>query len=955
MGTQTVVTVTDPQFGAVGDGAVHLFDPAKAPSGRQWVGTYTPGVDTLDYIGLQEAIYAAFGAPGKEHGVAGSRLNVPLYIPPGKYLINRSLHMTHVAGGQVRGGGRMSTTIVQTTVGEPVLQTNGISYSRVEGIAFAAGSATNFRGRWKPAVAYTAGMTVCARDGSVWRATAAGTSGATEPGWAGAVVTDGAMSWERRPPLALVHIDWDGTYANGWTAACQSNTFADCLFSGENHGVDFGVTVAASGNNAMGSENLFLNCFWSWFTQAGFATFGFNALQNTIVGGNFENCLRYGVWFLRGAGAVYSTGFQNGFTSQIETNGADIAFSNSANDASVVIGCRTESARFLTVYNLHKVAVRGCAIVPGMQTWRPSRAYKVGEVVVGDARLDGVVYVATSAGTSGAAEPAWDSTRASLTDGTATWAPLNYDAIYGANVSLDDCNVLYGRVNLESSPGSNGHVHGCTFSRPDWAQGLHGGSWSLLDNIVTLGGGPNNGRGVVRYAIDAGFQTDAPTHRNVLGLSPDTAVLFPTTTVGRLPLPSVGIVRGDPARDILGVYGAIGRPTPVASDLTTTPADAAGSDLTLVGGLSSGAGAPGTIVLQTADGGPAGTTVNEPVTRLVVSAAGITLGAGSTAIRRHVSTSVAWRPGALKVGATVSVEASLYGASVGDVVQAAFSEPLPAGCLMQAVVTRPGRVRVELFNLAAGPTVTLGAGRVRLESWAHEPLTIPTTVSDDVAQLVADLGVVPAIYDARVGVTVSGSAVSRWEDARGAGHGPALTVHGDGAPKYNPVAGTITGSGTSCLVSEPSREIDLGEPAVVVLVGSVVATWSGDPLVAMSVTNGSRGVAIESTRAGRIQVALDGGGVVTSPVACSPNARVVAIGVPAGGGSVSVAVTGGGAPVNQHVGTAFAGGAYRVSVLGGVTGAYAPNVVRAVVIVRGALTPDGWETLRQWAAAAHLA
>jgi hypothetical protein len=590
-----------------------------------------------------------------------------------------------------------------------------------------------------------------------------------------------------------------------------------------------------------------------------------------------------------------------------------------------------------------------------MQTWRPSRAYKLGEVVVGDARLDGVVYVATAAGTSGATEPAWDSTRASVSDGTATWAPLNYDAIYGANVSLDDCNVLYGRVNLESSPGSNGHVHGCTFSRPDWVQGLHGGSWSLLDNIVTLGGGPNNGRGVVRYAVDAGFQTDAPAHRNVLALSPDSAILFPTTTVARLPLPSVGIVRGDPARDILGVYGAIGRPTPVAADLVTTPADAAGADLTLVGGLSSGAGAPGKIVLQTADGGPAGTVVNEPAPRLVVSAAGITLGAGSTAIRRHVSTSVAWRPGAIKVGAAVSVEASLYGASVGDVVQVAFSEPLPAGCLMQAVVIAASRVRIDLINLTGGPAVTLGAGRLRLESWVHEPLTIPATVSDDVARLVADLGSVAAIYDARVGVTASGNAVTRWDDARGAGFGPSLIVHGEGAPTYNPVAGTVTGSGTSGLVSEASRAIDLGEPSTVVLVGSVVATWSGDPVVALTVTNGSRGVAIESTRAGRIQVALDGAGVVTSSVAASPSTRVVAVGVPTGGGGVSVAVTGGAAPINQHVGTAFPGGAYRVSVLGAPSGSYASNVVRAVVIARGGLTPDRWETLRQWAAAVHTA
>src|SRR5271156_1132222 len=115
MGTLTTITATDAPFGAIGDGTVHLFDPSKTPANPAWHGQYAPGVDTLDYIGLQEAIYAAFGPPGQEQGSQHALKNVPLYIPPGRYLINKTLHITHLFGGRVIGGGRLSTTIVQLT------------------------------------------------------------------------------------------------------------------------------------------------------------------------------------------------------------------------------------------------------------------------------------------------------------------------------------------------------------------------------------------------------------------------------------------------------------------------------------------------------------------------------------------------------------------------------------------------------------------------------------------------------------------------------------------------------------------------------------------------------------------------------------------------------------------------------------------------------------------------
>ncbi|HWZ59583.1 MAG TPA: hypothetical protein VNW46_11470, partial [Gemmatimonadaceae bacterium] len=502
MGTLTTITATDAAYGAIGDGVVHLFDPSKsavsADDRAKWHGQYTAGVDTLDYIGLQEAIYAAFGAPGKEHGVQMALRNVPLYIPPGRYLINKPLRITHLMGGRVIGGGRMSTVIIQMAAGTPVLTTNGISFSRIEGIAFHSGAPVTFHGRWKAGTAYPAGATVCAIDGGIWRATAAGTAGTTEPSWGSSPAREsGGIVWERVPPFALVTVDWDATSAGGWTGACQSNTFADCHFSGENRGVDFGVAIAPTGGNSMGSENLFTNCFWQWFTTAGFVTMGFNALQNTIVGGNFEGCPRYAVWFYKGAGAVYSTGFQNGFLSQIAMNGSDIMFSNSTDDASVVTGCRTESGRFVVVENYHKVSVRGCAIVPPMAVWTAGGHYPAGSTVVGRAHTDGIAYYTTAGGIVGATEPAWGSAP-SISDGTVTWLPLNHNAVSGANLALDDCVVLYGRVGLDSNVVANGHVHGCSFSRPDWLNEVGAGSWSIMNNIVNLAGGPNNSHGPAR-------------------------------------------------------------------------------------------------------------------------------------------------------------------------------------------------------------------------------------------------------------------------------------------------------------------------------------------------------------------------------------------------------------------------------------------------------------------------
>jgi hypothetical protein len=113
-----------------------------------------------------------------------------------------------------------------------------------------------------------------------------------------------------------------------------------------------GVDIGAGGY--MGSENIFINCFWIYCAVAGLKTSNFNALQNTVVGGNFQAC-NMGIWVSRGSVcAVESVGFQL-------SKQWDLRVDNSANDTLNVIGCRTESSNFVQVENFVHAFIFGCS------------------------------------------------------------------------------------------------------------------------------------------------------------------------------------------------------------------------------------------------------------------------------------------------------------------------------------------------------------------------------------------------------------------------------------------------------------------------------------------------------------------------------------------------------------------------------------------------------------------
>lgn len=146
----------------------------------------------------------------------------------------------------------------------------------------------------------------------------------------------------------LFDLNWDG--APG--AALQSNLFSNLRWSKGGIGIGIGL------GGYMGSENTFLNCFGNHCSVACYKTGNFNALQNTIIGGNISHC-DIGVWCFKGiVSSIHSVGFQDQET-------IDIKFENSARDGPTIIGCRTESLNFADVFSAlgtsYPVTMIGCS------------------------------------------------------------------------------------------------------------------------------------------------------------------------------------------------------------------------------------------------------------------------------------------------------------------------------------------------------------------------------------------------------------------------------------------------------------------------------------------------------------------------------------------------------------------------------------------------------------------
>ncbi len=214
--------------------------------------------------------------------LAGTQYNAP-WISGGT-LATAALRLPPVRGAWIYGAGRNVTSIINTHRNSAVISTNGCEFAHIEGISWYAG--------------------------------------------------DGGICFD---------LNYDGVINN--QVNLQSNFFENNYFgtTGSDQVLpDYGVAVGMGQN--MGSENTFLNNFFGGCRKtsesAGLYVHNYNALMNTVIGGNISGC-SYGIYVNAGSvPSITGVSFQNG-------TGIDIYVINGGPDQYSIQGCRTESGNFL--------------------------------------------------------------------------------------------------------------------------------------------------------------------------------------------------------------------------------------------------------------------------------------------------------------------------------------------------------------------------------------------------------------------------------------------------------------------------------------------------------------------------------------------------------------------------------------------------------------------------------
>ena len=603
-------------YGAIGDGTNHFITSQDITDNPQWEDRYTTA-DTWDFVGIQEAIYSAYGTPGNLHSLGYAELNREVYLPAGDYRINRTLFLTAGIGVILSGAGRFSTSIYITVKDQPLLETN-MCYAVIRDIYFGYGGGE----------AHTV-------------------------------------------PTALVEWNWGSP---GPAAGLAQLSVYDCLFHGSNF--DYTIGFRAARDNLQGDNLVFHNCFFASCFYAGFATgsAAFNALQMGFFHCNFQSCFGIGILIYGGNIGAYDCSFQNGhFSSTPQQTGFDIYLvSNSGGVCSVIEGCRSESSAFLHADSLHNVSVKGCSNIVSPTAWVPDTVYAEGVIVrarSASAFADGRPYICVTGGTSGAtgAEPEWAG-EDGLADNTVVWDVYNYNTLEFDHGTIENCSFPWGQVKIGT--GGPCRIQNGIFSRDDWlwkgvppiASTLEAAShYTILCDIQVTHGGSVNQGSPVPYALETyDAEADHVTAYVHYYLPPTMPLLWLRNghRVAHRAARDVGLwpSRGhfadgtneDLSTNVLGNIGAIGpRHAPET-------ADTAGEDQIIQGGLGRGTGASGAIRFRVAAPGATGSVLNFP--HATIDALRVT--------HERVKAGLAWQP--LKL--MESARDALTGLEPGDTI-----------------------------------------------------------------------------------------------------------------------------------------------------------------------------------------------------------------------------------------------------------------------------------------------
>lgn len=601
--------VNPKNYGAIGTGVATTITTAdvlthSAGQPFPWAGTYTVGVDTKDYVGLQEAIYAGLYNGTLTPNDANSKLNRPIDWGAGFYVINKGLVADKVRSALITGAGNYAT-VITCTAAEPALSMeNGLWYSYFAN--FAMGGSTAHTG-------------------------------------------------------AVIQIEGIGALSQQYTTWVNVYTFGGGLI---NDG--WGLNV---NGGLQGDGNRWTNCRAAAFTYAGVHTSGSNTLNNQWVGGDIQSCPNYGI-AIDGQSTMNIDGptFQNG------NNVADIFVGGGVTQSkSSASNIRSESKVFCVgvgadaPIELSNIEAPGYGWVStvnggiGVSDWLALTVVTTSKYTIGNGRL----FKITTAGTTGAAEPSWDtclSDGGTLADGSATWTQQEWNIVNIDFSSIDHCFFGLGRVNVGIDTGTGSlrtAINDMVVSRTDWfgdmgvsSQGMWLGNpviqtalgvqvrkmtWAVpqweQSALVAYGNRANT------LSWSAANRAVQPTSYNPMFVGDSTFIASKAVSAG-LGFGDVGWGHGAPdsggifngtsldadyrTQNCFGVWGTIspGR-IPVGSNQQ-------GQDLYIQGGPSTGNLPSGNVYVRVGAAGAGGAQVNPTANMIAITPSGVAVAGGVT-------------------------------------------------------------------------------------------------------------------------------------------------------------------------------------------------------------------------------------------------------------------------------------------------------------------------------------
>lgn len=308
-----------------------------------------------DTVAIQSAVDAAFGPRSAPNGPNNRHLNKRLYFPAGKYLIGAPIVFYGINGGYVFGDG-MGATYIQNTV-------NGVSF---QGQGSITSKDTNGNGILTITSVSSGALLVGSiisggslRAGTVICNFLTGTggvgtyliSGVNQPvvgphaisGTQASVFYLNGVGYSEFSNMYLKNGGNNGTCFNwDWDKVSpQGGTVIMCRQMAFDTSGGFGARIGYTGFQQ--DQSTFLDCYYAGSGQngIGIATYNNNAINNSVIGGNFID-LSIAIFtdgnFGGAIDLIHGVGFQ--------VNAQDIWLQGGAMTPITISGCETESANF---------------------------------------------------------------------------------------------------------------------------------------------------------------------------------------------------------------------------------------------------------------------------------------------------------------------------------------------------------------------------------------------------------------------------------------------------------------------------------------------------------------------------------------------------------------------------------------------------------------------------------